>query len=85
MTMDSIEIPVRELHARTGHYVRRAAARRRVVITDRGRRIAEIIPWDSSAEASAPWARRFEEAPPITLRHEGIDSTVVVSEDRDRG
>jgi prevent-host-death family protein len=42
--MTTIEIPIRELHARTGHFVRKAAANIRVVITDNGKPVAEITP-----------------------------------------
>jgi len=48
-----IEIPVRELHARTGHYVRKAA-RQRIVITDRGKRVAELYPFGSATATSWP-------------------------------
>jgi len=42
--MTTIEIPIRELHARTGHFVRKAAADMRVIITDNGKPVAEITP-----------------------------------------
>lgn len=40
--MKTIEIPIRELHARTGHFVRKAAADMRLIITDRGRPVAQL-------------------------------------------
>lgn len=51
--MSTIEIPVRELHARTGHYVRKASANVRVIVTDNGKPIAEIKPFSFDDEASA--------------------------------
>ncbi len=56
--MTSIEIPVRELHARTGHYVRKASASLRVIVTDNGRPIAEIRPVGSGETAAIPWDER---------------------------
>jgi prevent-host-death family protein len=42
--MITIEIPVRELHARTGHYVRKAASNVEVVVTERGVPAARLTP-----------------------------------------
>ena len=50
--MITIEIPVRELHARTGHYVRKAASNVEVVVTERGVPAARLTPL-ASAETSA--------------------------------
>ncbi|MCC5805445.1 MAG: type II toxin-antitoxin system prevent-host-death family antitoxin [Opitutales bacterium] len=40
--MSDLEIPSRELHARTGHYVRKAAAEGRILVTHRGQPMAEL-------------------------------------------
>lgn len=42
-------ISIRELHLNTGRWVRHAAARGPVVVTDRGRRVAALQPFDASA------------------------------------
>lgn len=56
--MSTIEIPVRELHARTGHYVRKASASLRVIVTDNGRPIAEIRPVGGVETAATSWEER---------------------------
>jgi prevent-host-death family protein len=39
-------ISIRELHLNTGRWVRHAASRGPVVVTDRGRRVAALQPFD---------------------------------------
>jgi prevent-host-death family protein len=39
-------ISIRELHLKTGRWVRHAASRGPIVVTDRGRRIAALQPFD---------------------------------------
>ena len=41
-------ISIRELHLKTGEWVRRAARRGPIVVTDRGRRVAALQPFDAS-------------------------------------
>ncbi|RPI51781.1 MAG: type II toxin-antitoxin system Phd/YefM family antitoxin [Acidobacteria bacterium] len=41
-------ISIRELHLKTGRWVRHAASRGPVVVTDRGRRVAALQPFDAS-------------------------------------
>jgi antitoxin (DNA-binding transcriptional repressor) of toxin-antitoxin stability system len=41
-------ISIRELHLKTGQWVRHAASRGLVVVTDRGRRVAALQPFDAS-------------------------------------
>jgi prevent-host-death family protein len=41
-------ISIRELHLKTGRWVRHAASRGPIVVTDRGRRIAALQPFDAS-------------------------------------
>lgn len=86
--MASIEIPIRELHARTGHYVRKAR-QQLIVITNHGKKVAELHPYAPSGPSSAApsWARRLQEpgfrevvAEPVS----GKDSTDIIAEDRDR-
>jgi antitoxin (DNA-binding transcriptional repressor) of toxin-antitoxin stability system len=42
-------ISIRELHLQTGRWVRHAASRGPIVVTDRGRRVAALEPYDASA------------------------------------
>jgi prevent-host-death family protein len=41
-------ISIRELHLKTGRWVRHAASRGPIVVTDRGRRVAALQPFDGS-------------------------------------
>ena len=77
-------IGIRELHLKTGEWVRSAALGEGVVITDRGRPVATLLPV-RPADLSAPFRERrtlpeFDALPPVSG-----DSGVHVSEDRDRG
>ena len=86
--MTTIEIPVRELHARTGHYVRKASANQRIVITDRGKPVAEIQPLARAGTKRKKWKDRVllpEYAALMNQPVGGTDSTRIISEDRDRG
>ena len=77
-------IGIRELHLKTGEWVRSAAIGAGVVITDRGRPVASLLPV-RPGDLSTPFRKRrtlpeFEALPPVSG-----DSSVHVSEDRDRG
>jgi len=41
-------ITIRELHLKTGRWVRQAASRGPIVVTDRGRSVAALQPFDAS-------------------------------------
>ncbi len=88
--MTTIEIPIRELHARTGHFVRKAAANMRVVITDNGKPIAQIQPLGASAGGRPKrpkWKDRVLLPGYAAIMNKpvgGTDSTTIISEDRDR-
>jgi prevent-host-death family protein len=47
-------ISIRELHLETGRWVRHAASRGPVVVTDRGRRVAALQPFDAFAATGRP-------------------------------
>ncbi len=84
----AIQVSVRELHARTGHYIRKAAARQRVIVTDHGNAVAEIQPLlrESKAEGN-PFKRRVLLPGFAKLMNRpigGTDSTQIISEGRDR-
>jgi len=77
-------ISIRELHTRTGHYVRRAADGP-ITVTDRGRTVARIVPITEPAGLTfaqrrlRPGFKRLLAAGPIG----GTDSGQIISEDRD--
>ena len=78
-------ISIRELHTRTGHYVRRAATES-ITVTDRGEVVARLVP------ISEPTGLTFAERrlrPGFKrilakIKLTGTDSTQMISEDRDR-
>ena len=78
------QIGIRELHLKTGEWVRSAALGEGVVITDRGRPVASLLPV-RAGDLSTPFRQRrtlaeFDALPPVHG-----DSGVYVSEDRNRG
>ena len=78
-------ISIRELHTRTGHYVRRAASES-ITVTDRGETVARLVP--ITAPTGMTFAQRrlrpgFKKFLTTPLSA-GTDSTQIVSEDRDR-
>lgn len=72
-------ITIRELHLRTGRWVRHAAVHGPVVVTDRGRRVAALQPFDAAA-ARRPLPDR--ETVIGQRSRIPVDSAVYVSEDR---
>ncbi len=73
-----------ELHLNTGEWVRRAALGEHVIITDRGRPTASLVPVRTE-DLSTPFSRcrtlpEFDALPEVPG-----DSARSVSEDRDRG
>jgi prevent-host-death family protein len=89
--MNAIQIPIRELHARTGHFVRKASGNMRVIITDNGKPIAQLQPLgvDTDGKPRRPkWKDRVllpGYAAIMNTPVGGTDSTQMISEDRDRG
>ena len=76
-------IGIRELHLKTGEWVRRAARGRGVVVTERGRPVASLVPFRDDA-LGVSFAERqllpeFKALPEITG-----ESAAGISEDRDR-
>jgi prevent-host-death family protein len=70
-------ISIKQLHARTGHWVRSVQSTP-VVVTDRGERIAVLQPFDGSAPV-----RRFPKRDWSKLPASDLDSTDLISADRD--
>ena len=77
------EISVRDLHLKTGDWVRKVSIERRIVISERGVPVATLIPFEPAHKA-APFAKRrlvqgFAKLP--TIDH---DSTEYIASDRDK-
>jgi antitoxin (DNA-binding transcriptional repressor) of toxin-antitoxin stability system len=79
-------ISIRELHHKTGEWVRSAARFGEIHVSERGKTIAKIVP-----QAAAPdlpyFAQRKLSARFRRIMHKlkgGTDSTQIISEDRDR-
>jgi prevent-host-death family protein len=88
--MGKIIIPIRELYARTGHYIRKAAAQGRFLVTHRGQPMAELLPLSGEEARSegATWKDREILPAFAALMNEpvgGTESSLAVAEDRERG
>ncbi len=87
-----LQISIRELHARTGHYVRKAA-RQRVVVMDNGKPAAELtalkqgppeVPYFARRKPT-PAFKKLMESGALEPRPGDRDITDLISEDRDAG
>ena len=81
-------ITIRELHEKTGEYIRKAAEAGEIFVTDRGKTIARIVPEHDQPQRPY-FARRtmtpaFRKLAKSGKLRGGTDSTLIVSEDRDR-
>ena len=79
-------ISIRELHEKTGAWIRRTAHYGEIEVTDHGRAVAKIVPHVHEPEVPY-FARRKLSAAFRAIMDKlegGTDSTVIVSEDRDR-
>src|SRR5438034_1760958 len=80
-------ITIRELHARTGQWVRRAAQHGQILVTDNGRTVAKILPESETAEA--PYFARRKLSPAFKKLDEsgrtarGADSTAAIAAGRE--
>jgi prevent-host-death family protein len=78
-----VQIAIRDLHMKTGEWVRKAAHSGDIVVMDRGRPVAKLVPFKAGDEgksfADRTLVKGFSALP--KLRH---DSTHGLSEDRDR-
>jgi len=78
-----VRITIRDLHTNTAAWVRKAAEGVNVVITDRSRPIAKLVSIVPQAQGRTFAARRIVEVF-LELPLSSDDSTVYLSEDRDR-
>ena len=81
-------ISIRELHEKTGKYVRSVTEAGEIFVTDRGRIVARIVPQHELSQVPY-FARRkltpaFQKLIKSGKLRGGTDSTRAVSEDRDR-
>ena len=81
-------ISIRELHEKTGEWIRRADKHGEIRVTDRGKTVARILP--QSDQSERPYFSHRKISPALgklmsqgKLRG-GTDSTQSVSEERDR-
>ena len=81
-------ISIRELHEKTGAWVRQSAHYGEIEITDHGRTVARIVP--QVREPETPYFARRNFTPAFRKLMEsgklqgGTDSTTMISDDRDR-
>lgn len=79
-----VAITIRDLHMKTGAWVRKAALHDGIVVMDRKLPVARIIPF-KEAEAGCSFADRELVKEFRGMRRLKVDSSHLVSEDRDRG
>lgn len=78
-----VRITIRDLHMKTGDWVRKAAHAGNIVVMDRSRPVAKLVPYTTGDEgksfADRPLVKGFAGLP--ESRH---DSTRYLAEDRER-
>jgi prevent-host-death family protein len=84
-----MEVGVRELKAKLSEYLAAAAAGEDVVVTDRGRPVARLVPFASTSSVQRGIADGWIEAPrrtrlDVATRHQSNSSVLDVL-DEDRG
>jgi prevent-host-death family protein len=78
-------VSIRELHEKTGEWVRLAEAHEQIIITDRGQPVASLAPYRQPAKRNRFTARKLVPAY-AKLRGKlrgGTDSGALISTDRD--
>lgn len=74
-------ISIRDLHSHTGKWVRRAAQREAIVVTDRGQPVAALVPFDREKQGK-PLPNRWKDIQ--KMQQIPVDSSVYISEMRER-
>jgi len=79
-------ISIRELHEKTGDWVRRSVKLGAIIVTDHGKPVARIVPVEAASAVNPFAARKLRRGYARLLgKLKGrTDSTLAVSEDRDR-
>jgi len=81
-------ISIRELHEKTGGWIRRAGKHGEIFVTDRGKTVAKILP--EAGRRDTPYFSRRIISPAFRRLMDrgklrgGTDSTQIISEERDR-
>jgi antitoxin (DNA-binding transcriptional repressor) of toxin-antitoxin stability system len=81
-------ISIRELHEKTGEWIRRAGEHGEILVTDRRKAVAKILP--EAGEMDTPYfshrviSPAFRKLMDRAKLRRGTDSTQIVSEERDR-
>jgi prevent-host-death family protein len=75
-------ISIRELHEKTGAWVRAASQRGRLLVSDRGRPVAVLAPWDN--RPNTVFGKRKRVPGFAGLPRIGGNSSTTISEERDR-
>ncbi len=79
-------ISIHELHEETGEWVRQAAQYGEILVTDRGKTVAKLVPPDESPKWSSfkDWQPSPEFAAIMHRPVGGTESTQIISEERNR-
>ena len=79
-------ISIRELHEKTGEWVRKSERLGAITVTDRGKAVARIVPVEAASTINMFSARKLRRgyARMLGSLNRGTDSTQLVSEDRNR-
>lgn len=79
-------ISIRELHEKTGEWVRRSEKLGTITVTDRGKAVARIVPVEAPLSVNPFAARKLRPGYKRMLGslQRGTDSTQSVAEDRNR-
>jgi prevent-host-death family protein len=81
-------ISIRELHDKTGEWIREAAEHGEILVTNRGKTVAKILPDTDRKDTPYFSNRRMSSAFRKLLGQGkfqgGTDSTIIISENRDR-
>ncbi len=78
-------VSIRELHEKTGEWVRLAETHEQIIITDRGRPVASLAPYRRPAKRNRFTSRKILPAY-ARLRGKlssGTETTALISDDRD--
>lgn len=76
-------VSIRDLHLHTGRWIRGVAEHHRILVTDRGRPVAEIVPYEEK-EVTVSFSDRRESAEFKELPQIAGDSAGDVGADRSR-
>ena len=79
-----LTITIRELHMKTGEWIRKAGCNEGIVVLDRRQPVARIIPF-SESDKGLTFSKRALVKGFERIKRRSVDSGAFISEDRDRG